>query len=906
MSTSIGSSGGGGAAFSPNHSASAHPHHYIHPQHRHGGTKGGSSGSAKSMGSAAAISLVISPNLDALLKHDSEERERSARPRSPESTHSGAGSAQLLQLSPPRAGAGEGGAAVGWGKDEEEGEPTGLPPPPRKTGRGAGLRSPQTGRSPHRATGAVAESPRRTPEREDGEAERREGVVSANPYINRAPTLEDVLVGRRRASLEETGTGRSRDAGQSWLQMGRRIPVAVDPRTPAMTSDPGQRQRALLSHAPHPSVSSIDSAGSTAPASTAEHEPRISISSTIYAASSTHSLPHSLYNQPNSARDSFIDLYSPLRTNFHNDAPGDSGPTSPIQFADPPPDDRARTKPPLPTTPKPVFDRRSRSRSPMPNRTPPPPGPAAAQRPPTTNFLDIDERADLIRKTRKLARVFGETPGADAMAQQDANRVLAQNPLSRARAALSLVDNTSLPRGSRRTPADVAYFAAASPRRHSMPLTPDDVSFLSIVSPNFDNAAFPRTQVAPPARAESPVSFIDISDDESLRLRSRASMQSIMTLSSDDLAEEERRRKRERLAKLHRFLGSRVPAHLVLGFDPVDTSLPPRQLSSESSGGDESSGTRKTWLKRRRSSSAVILPSEFRPDELERVKEELDDKEKAINVRRAHKMEKVFGVAPPQTLYHTRHCNISRPRSAGDPAASSGPSSAGSSTPSSMLGALPSLTTNRTASYLPKVRSKKKSARPSTAESSKQLIPKDGEDGEKERGQSRLLRRIRGTRRPRLARGAARVPQQHRHPHAHPHGPPTTTTTAKADPADPGTGSSNVDLLSGAVERRLSLAPSIKSERRRSLPARTSLSSLAPSEFTVAPDAAEFQQRRRRAAKLTQFFGVNYRELIADVLESIEHGVAHEGARGTLRAEEIEDLLKRLRTLKTKRTSLFS
>jgi hypothetical protein len=55
------------------------------------------------------------------------------------------------------------------------------------------------------------------------------------------------------------------------------------------------------------------------------------------------------------------------------------------------------------------------------------------------------------------------------------------------------------------------------------------------------------------------------------------------------------------------------------------------------------------------------------------MKEELNDKEKAINVRRAQKMEKVhvvrfsvcdvhfltiiqvFGVAPPQTLYHTRH-----------------------------------------------------------------------------------------------------------------------------------------------------------------------------------------------------------------------------------------------------------
>lgn len=63
------------------------------------------------------------------------------------------------------------------------------------------------------------------------------------------------------------------------------------------------------------------------------------------------------------------------------------------------------------------------------------------------------------------------------------------------------------------------------------------------------------------------------------------------------------------------------------------------------------------------------------------------------------------------------------------------------------------------------------------------------------------------------------------------------------------------------------------------------------SEFTVAPakaDPTAFQMRRRRAAKLTQFFGVDYRELISDVLDSIENGVEQEQQRGTLRAEEVE------------------
>jgi hypothetical protein len=54
------------------------------------------------------------------------------------------------------------------------------------------------------------------------------------------------------------------------------------------------------------------------------------------------------------------------------------------------------------------------------------------------------------------------------------------------------------------------------------------------------------------------------------------------------------------------------------------------------------------------------------------------------------------------------------------------------------------------------------------------------------------------------------------------------------------------------------------------------------------PEASDFQIRRRRAAKLTSFFGVDYRELIQDILESIEKGVEEERKRGTLRPEEVD------------------
>lgn len=58
--------------------------------------------------------------------------------------------------------------------------------------------------------------------------------------------------------------------------------------------------------------------------------------------------------------------------------------------------------------------------------------------------------------------------------------------------------------------------------------------------------------------------------------------------------------------------------------------------------------------------------------------------------------------------------------------------------------------------------------------------------------------------------------------------------------------------------------------------------------FSYPQEVSDFQVRRRRAAKLTSFFGVNYRELIEDILESIERGVEEEHGKGTLQLEEAE------------------
>ena len=118
-----------------------------------------------------------------------------------------------------------------------------------------------------------------------------------------------------------------------------------------------------------------------------------------------------------------------------------------------------------------------------------------------------------------------------------------------------------------------------------------------------------------------------------------------ISLSEDQKIEAERRRKRERLAKLHRFLGSRVPTELVLGPHETGAPLPPTDLnaqkSADSLADSEPTSSTKLWvIGKRRNSLASSDPLE-RLGDSERMKEQLTDKEKAVAVKRALKMEKV-------------------------------------------------------------------------------------------------------------------------------------------------------------------------------------------------------------------------------------------------------------------------
>ncbi|KAI3621973.1 hypothetical protein WG66_015909 [Moniliophthora roreri] len=434
------------------------------------------------------------------------------------------------------------------------------------------------------------------------------------------------------------------------------------------------------------------------------------------------------------------------------------------------------------------------------------------------------------------------------------------------------------------------------------------------------------------------------------------------SLSPEAQAEEEKRRRREKLAKVHRFLGSRVPTNLVIG-ELEDPALPPLAPSDalrmlEGFGNDDD----KKWMKRRRSSSAVVLPAWS--DDLDRLRDGLSLEEKAINVRRAQKMEKVFGVAPPQTLYHTRH----------SPSLSATPAS-GVSTPRTMLRSTsgdtvtPAKNINQSSyTAFSNYKAKKKSDRPGTADSEEKLLPKDKNESfnnDKQRDTNHnAFGSTSGSHR--RARGASLVYTHYQHslnslndildrddraslaelhqflnnPDVHADLIDFTENMERRDPErdyakDLELFHSGKGKETGSPEsKRSSVSSSIRSERRRSLPTpitgtRSSFMSFEPgsperaygysrpyrnrtdslmskADSIVSPEGNEFQMRRRKAAKLTQFFGVNYRDLIRDVLDSIEGGLEAERKKGTVSKEEAEDLLQKLRTIKTKRGGLFN
>ncbi|KAF8756007.1 hypothetical protein RHS01_04778 [Rhizoctonia solani] len=73
-----------------------------------------------------------------------------------------------------------------------------------------------------------------------------------------------------------------------------------------------------------------------------------------------------------------------------------------------------------------------------------------------------------------------------------------------------------------------------------------------------------------------------------------------------------------------------------------------------------------------------------------------------------------------------------------------------------------------------------------------------------------------------------------------------------------------------------------------------------PSESDSAAQRNQFAARRKRAAKLSNFFGVSYRDLFGAVLDILESDVKEDKEEGSLSAAETQDLLRKLKSLKDK------
>jgi hypothetical protein len=285
--------------------------------------------------------------------------------------------------------------------------------------------------------------------------------------------------------------------------------------------------------------------------------------------------------------------------------------------------------------------------------------------PPTTNFLNPTERAQLIKKSRKLAQVFGQTPGAaDFLPDARSSFLEVSAPSTskaRHRPAASMNMIGQMPPAQRPLPPwpapDKTIHMTIHGRRHSISSAPasDEAQTVSLVSGDNESSS-PRSFMDFSNSNEDADVDVDVGPDDSIsvagtvsasagRSRSRipaspSSPSLFENLSPEEQAEEERRKKRDKLAKLHRFLGSRVPTSLVLGSDYLEAALPPPVVALDGTlAMSDSESRRSTWVKRRRSSSAAVLSSWS--DDLDRLKEDLNDKEKAIIVRRAQKMEKV-------------------------------------------------------------------------------------------------------------------------------------------------------------------------------------------------------------------------------------------------------------------------
>jgi hypothetical protein len=305
-----------------------------------------------------------------------------------------------------------------------------------------------------------------------------------------------------------------------------------------------------------------------------------------------------------------------------------------------------RSKPPLPRGPKPaLFLRKAAVASSNPSSPKEYMRPQQHTLPPTTNTRDPSERQELLRKHRKLAQMFGEGVTGMLWPNDDLHggrmRVRGPVPPSSHRKG-------SLSAGAHDDGHGEQILIISPVRRHSTPTSAEFGDYAKMVQ-NAQGDGDTRQRRG----SGSPESFMELSDDES-DARRGDDASSVISREPEVTAEQERKKMRDKLAKLHRFLGSRVPVELALGAEYVlkDQDLPRPALVAVSPASDKEGDTKdggKKWKRRRRSSSSAALPgyvevtspAEPRDPPEERIKDELDERERALNLKRANKMEQV-------------------------------------------------------------------------------------------------------------------------------------------------------------------------------------------------------------------------------------------------------------------------
>ncbi|KAG9013809.1 hypothetical protein FRB94_000789 [Tulasnella sp. JGI-2019a] len=399
------------------------------------------------------------------------------------------------------------------------------------------------------------------------------------------------------------------------------------------------------------------------------------------------------------------------------------------------------------------------------------------------------------------------------------------------------------------------------------------------------------------------------------RSHSAESFQTFLTTDVAEVDAAERKRRRDKLAKLHRFLGSNIPTGLVLGEAIEANDLPEASPDGESN--EEGPGKGGKWWKGLQKSSAmsasVASQDKQQPKEPLMTESPLTEQDRVWNVKRKTKMEQMFGSNPPQSLYVLRSSSsVNHILESDSGSASLEPAGATTSHrrhDSTMLKSLEFLRHDQSLDSLKFMieNDDKESLKNLFREMTKDdpleeldeeitFAPPEGWDEDEDPNDPPEIFHLRHRRHSSSAQLSAGkgIPRQ-----VHVTTPlPSTLIAGPRSPSSAhilGSPTSPTDPL-----RSTSEAHYLDTVNR--LGKRMSASSLFSLNLEAAP-MDMFQQRRKRAAKLTKFFGTDYRSMFGEVLDSIEVGVLDDQTRGTLSEAEAAELLRKLRKIKLKPVS---